>query len=399
MKNKVILAIILIIGLASHSYCQNDFRSGFIITSGNDTIKAQVAYRSNLSNYKSCICKGVQGEIEYLPNQIRGFGYDDYKVFSSGIIENSFVEVLVSGKISLYKSLHKYHLKKDTSRYDLQAVFEEVEIDGKSGMKDNNIWRGITTYLISDCISNPSSVVSRTSLEDKSLTKLIVDYNTCTGSDFAEYKVNKPWIKYEFGAMVGLARSEINIKNRSVWVPYLADAYSSTDPTIGIVMNISAPRITEKITFQGEIQYMKSNYSSLVVLNWSTTDYHDTYISLSTLSVPLSLKYSFPEKKVGWYLQGGINYDYNLNAEARLVSESVSGNVVTTLPEKEAFEIRKNQFGYWGGFGILKSYQKYKVSLAVRYFQISSLNVFREFTTNFHTRDNRISLNLILFKK
>lgn len=399
MKSKIIFAIIFFVVLASRSYCQTDFRSGFIITSENDTIQTQVAYRSNLKNYKSCICKGEQGIIEYLPTQIRGFGYDGYKFFSSQIIDSSFVEVLVLGKISLYKSEHKYHLKKDTSLYDLEAVFDKVDIDGKVGTRENKIWRGLTAYLISDCIKNPQSVASSLSLEDKSLTQLIVNYNKCAGSGFTEYKANKPWIKYEFGATVGLTRSEINISNKTEWVPYLEDNYSSVDPSIGLLVGISLPRITEKITFQGEIQFIKYNYSSLVVLKRLTTEYHDTYINLSTLSMPFSLKYSFPEKKYGWYLQGGFCYDYHIKAEAKLLSEHVDGNVVNTFPERPAFEMYKNQLGYWGGIGVLKSYQKYKISLAVRYFEMSSLNIIRDYSTKFSTSDSRISLNLILLKK
>jgi hypothetical protein len=128
------------------------------------------------------------------------------------------------------------------------------------------------------------------------------------------------------------------------------------------------------------------------------TEYHDTYIDLSTLSIPLSFKYSFPEKRFGLYLQGGINYDHHLISKAKLLSEIVihnpSGNVVVTYPERSAFEINKNHFGYWGGIGILRSYQKFKVSIAIRYFEMPKLNK----TVDFKASNSRILINLILFK-
>ncbi len=100
MNKKIKLTLILLLIIISSSFGQNDFRSGFIITLENDSIQGQVDYRSNSQNYKSCIFKGEQGELEYFPNQIVGFGYTNDKFFSSQIIEGSFVEVLVDGDIS-----------------------------------------------------------------------------------------------------------------------------------------------------------------------------------------------------------------------------------------------------------------------------------------------------------
>lgn len=395
MKNKIIFLIISFVLIAINSFCQNDFRNGYIITLEKDTIIGQVDYRSNTKNYKSCIFKGKQEEREYYPDEIFGFGYNNDKFFSSQIVEGSFVEVLVLGEISLFKSQNKYHLKKDTNVYDLESFSEEVVIDGKVGIRENIRWRGIMSYLISDCINNPNSIVSNLKLGEENLTKLVVRYNKCKGLVYTEFKVSKPWIKYDYGATVGIARSEIQFRNIPGSMSYLDDSYSSINPSIGVLFDISSPRITERIAFQGEIHFIKSSYSSLVIIENSSTDYHDTYIDLSTLSVPLSFKYSFPEKKYGLYLQVGINYDYHLNAKSKLLSENVTGNVVNTFPERSAFEINKNQIGYWGGMGILKSYHKFKASISIRYFGMPALNKTGDFTAG----NSRVLINLILFKK
>jgi hypothetical protein len=394
MNKKIRLTLILLLIIIGSSYGQNDFRSGFIITLDNDTIQGQMDYRSNSKNYESCIFKGEQGEIEYYPNQIVGFGYNNDKFFSSQIVEGSFVEVLVDGDISLYRSRDKYHIKKDTSFFDLESIIEEFEIDGKIGTKETSPWRGILTYIISDCLQNPSGHTSSIGLDEKNLTRLIVKYNKCKGTEFKELKASKPWTKFDFGATLGISRSQITTDGSGSF-SYLDDSYSSIDPSIGIIIAISSPRITEKVAFQGELHFMKSSYSSLVKLEGSSTQYHDTFIDLTTLSVPISLKYSFPEKKYGFYLQGGINYDYHLSSSTRLLSEQVNGNIVNTFPASSAFEINNNQIGYWGGIGILKSYEKFRGSVVIRYFQMSALNK----TAGFTSKNNRISLNLILFKK
>jgi len=395
MNKEIKFAVIILLISIGSAYGQADFRSGFIITLENDTIKGQVDYRSNSKNYESCIFKGEQGETEYYSNQILGFGYSNDKFFSSQIVEGSFVEVLVIGKISLYRSRDKYHVKKDTEFFDLESNIEKVEIDGRIVIRENNRWRGITSYLISDCLENSNKLISNIKLDEKSLTRLIVKYNKCSGKEFIEIKVSKPWTKFEFGATVGVSRSEIKTSNESLSFSYLDDSYGSVDPSIGVLIAISSPRITEKVAFQGELHFLKSSYSSLVELEGASTEYHDTFIDLTTLSIPLSMKYSFNGKKYDLYLQGGINVDYHLSSNTKLLSEIVTGNTVNTYPESSAFEINNNQIGYWGGIGILKSYKKFSGSIAIRYFQMPELNKTEGLTANI----NRISLNLILFKK
>lgn len=395
MYYHIICALLLSIAAAQSAFGQDNFRNGYLITLESDTIYGQVNYRSNTKNYMSCIFKDEQEVREFFSDEIIGFGYVNDKYFSSQIVEGVFVEVLVLGEISLYKSQDKYHLKKDSSIHDLETIIEEVLIDGMAGKKENHRWRGVTSYLISDCIENPNNVVSNLKLNEKSLTKVIVNYNKCRGSDFKEFKESKPWIKYELGATVGLARSEIQVTNKALSHLYLDDTYQSFDPSFGILMEMSSPRIGDDFSFQSEIHFIRSRYSSLVVLDWeSRTEYHESYIYLSTLSIPLSLKYYLPANKSGLYFQGGINYDYHVSSDSRFLSESVVGNVVNTSPEHSSFDNKNSQLGYWGGIGILRSYQKFKASIAIRYFRMNGLNS----SGGFRSTNNRLSLNIILFK-
>ncbi len=394
MSKKFNLSLIVLIVTFSSSFGQNDFRNGFIITNDNDTIRGQLDYRSNSKNYESCIFKSEEGEKKYYPSQIKGFGYVDDKFFSSQILKDSFVEVLIRGEISLYKSREMYHIKKDTSFFDLESIIEEVVVDGKNGTRETSRWRGIVNYLTGDCLKNTTGSIASLKLDEKSLTRFILKYNKCKGSEFTEYKANKPWSRFDVGATLGIIRSEITTDDTGSF-SYLDDSYISIDPSIGVLIAISFPRITEKMALQGELHFMKSGYSSFLKLEGSSTQYHDTFIDLTTLSIPLSAKYSLPAKKYGLYIQGGINYDYHLMSNTKLLSERVVGNVVSTFPESSAFEVNDNQIGYWGGFGILKSYKKFTGSVAIRYFQMPSLSK----TNRFNANNSRISLNLILFKK
>ena len=245
--SKKITLILLSLLLIGSAYGQKDFRNGFIITLDNDTIQGSVNYRSNAKNYKSCIFKSVDKEKEYYPNQILGFGYNNDKFFSAKLIEGSFVEVLVTGKISLFKVGFKHFLvKKDTSLYKLESIIEEYQTDGGIAKRENSKWRGTLTYLISDCFKNASGLTARIKLDDGSLTRLSLKYNNCTGDSYVEYKANKPWTKFSLGIIAGIIRSEIRSDAPNAF-SYLDKSYSSIDPFIGAIFSISSPKKRKRI--------------------------------------------------------------------------------------------------------------------------------------------------------
>jgi hypothetical protein len=396
VNKKIMLFHLILLFTIGISFGQNNLKNGYIITLENDTIQGQIEYRSNSKQFKSCRFKNGQMDREFFPDELIGFGFDNGGYFTSQIISNQFVEALVVGKISLFKSEFKFHVKKDSLIYDLESVKEYVYVDGRRGVKDDNKWRGVTASLISDCLQNSNEIISRIILTDRSLTNLVLAYNNCSGKEYVEYKTDIPWTKFEFGATIGIANSDIIMKDKSGNSFFLDDYYSSFDPTFGVLLGLNFPKISDKFSLNGEVHYQQSNYSSLVVFNRPAfNQYFDTYIHLSTLSIPISVKYDFPEKKYGAYLQGGFNYNYQLSSDTRLLVEREVNNVVTTSQAVSAFEIFDNQIGYWGGGGLYKSYGKIKLNIALRYIHMSRLNR----TGTFRAINNKLSLNLILMKK
>lgn len=395
VNKKIILfhwIFLLTIGI---SFAQNNFKNGYIITLENDTIHGQIKNGLNSKRFKSLLFHNGSIEKEFFPEQILGFGFENGKHFTTQIIANQFVEALVAGKISLYKSEFKFHITKDSLVFDLESEKEYVYIDGRRGVKDDNKWRGILASLISDCLQNPNEIVSKLFLSDQSLTKLVLNYNNCSQERFFEYKPNLPWKKLEIGATIGVSMSNIRIINKVYYFNYLAEAYSSIDPTMGIVFDFYSPKLSEKLSLQGEVHFQKSSYNSLVIENKQPIDYYETHIKLSTLSVPISAKYNLIQRKYGIYVQGGFNYNYQISSETKLLHERVVGNVVNTSREVPAFDIFHSQIGYWGGGELSKSFEKFKVSIAFRYVYMSPLNI----TGGLTAKNDKLTLNLILMKK
>ncbi|MCX2743175.1 hypothetical protein OO013_04825 [Mangrovivirga sp. M17] len=374
---------------------QNNYKNGFIITFENDTIEGLIEYRSNSKNYKSCDFIGENGSKTYLPSDIIGYGVINEKFYLSQILKDRFVEVLVTGKISLYKSHNKYYVKKDTILYNLETIKEKSNIVNRTGYIKNNNWKGILSFLISDCLYNSNSHIEKLRLNDIGLTKLIVKYNICSGSEFEEFKSLQPRTSFKIGASVGISNSIIRLPdNRNNYI-YLNNSYNSINPDFGIIFILSSPRINENIALQGEVHYIKSSYSSHKVIDGSYRYYYDTYISINTFSLPISLKYSIPLTYDKIYFHGGFNFDFHVNTKSILLTEKVSStNEVTTYPEKSALEIKKNQIGYWGGIGYTKAFEKFEASLGIRYFYMARLSTDIESNGKL----SRFSINLILYK-
>lgn len=396
MKIKLQLASLILFISVSRVFAQSDFRDGFIITTDNDTIYGQIDYRSNVKNYKSCSFKESNKIREYSPLQLSGFGYVNDKFFTSKIVPDSFVEVLVEGDLNLYKTKTNYLVRKNEGKiYKLECHRKEVEHEGIVEIRDDNRWKGIISYLISDGLSNANSIVKKLYLNQKSLTKVITMYNHSKRSNLKVYKENKPWTKIDIGAAVSLISSSLEFENKTSSLYYLSKSFNSVDPAIGLVMAVSFPRLTEKIIFQPEVYFTKSSYSTLTEPDKVSKEYHDTYIDLNTISVPISLKYNIPIKKYSLNILGGIYYDYNIKSSTEHINETIYSDVVITSREENPFEIDDNHVGYCGGIGISKSFKHFDISTSIRYKQTIQPSNTKRLITN----GNKLSLNIIIFKK
>lgn len=373
MMRKFGIQLMLIFISTISLYGQNDFRNGFIVDLEKDTIYGQLDYRLNTKNYISCLFKSGDAITEYTPSQITGFGFTDDKYFISQILRNRFVEVLVTGALSLYKSEDKYLIKKDTSIYILEEKNILKEIDGIIIGTKSTQWRGILTLLIRDCLKNPYQLTSKVTLSDKRLVQLIVIYNNCKGTPMVEFKAKKPWSKVNFGFSTGIVKSIIYYDESSnVWRTFLDRKYSTYAPTAGLFAEISFPRINERISTQVGVNFVKTSFTSTVIaVPWQYDNINTSTIDLSTLSMPVSVKYEFPVK--GLFLlniQVGLNFDYHLNTATSGLHQEVGG---TTQFSFTPFETQNFQTGYWGGIGFTKPFKKFKIGITLRRFKMSEI--------------------------
>jgi hypothetical protein len=370
MLRSLILFLILITSISS-TLAQGDFRPGFIIKAEHDTIVGEVEFRSRGKNYEACKFRKDGNTTEYNAQQVIGYGFNGDKYYASGIIEGDFVEQLVDGAISLYRHNDIFFLKKMNTIHKLETNETVTIINGTRGIKKDTRWKGVILFLMNDCRPDESRMEAL-DLDERKLTKLVSSYNQCTGSTGTVYKQTKPWTKLSVGILLGGTRSDINVKKNGY--PYLAERYTSIDPSVGLMLNMFIPKLTEKIGFQAELNFSRTDYSAIVILNNPTNiATYNTSISLTTLSVPVSIKYLFPLKRYTIEMLAGLNYDHHLRSDSKSKNKFDSNGDITTH-EMEAFAIKQSQVGYGGGIGINKSFKAFRAGAIFKYYRMGELN-------------------------
>lgn len=398
-KNNLLTCIFLC--MVSCLCAQSDFREGYVISLENDTISGLLAFRTIEKRYESCVLKKGETLEKLGPSDILGYGFYDDEQYSSQVEDGTFVEVLVTGSMSLYQAEGKFIVEKEGQLVDLasdkQMVYDRQKYEYNTVEKGR--WRGKLSYLLNDCLKNSQKLTARIRLSESDLTPLVVRYNECKGQSFTEYKTEKPWGVFDLGVILGVSRSQLvtyhdpKFQADDSYLEYMDDSYENTMPSIGFLVSFKAPRISERFAFQGEAHFSKSSYQSLVITESSnSTTYHDTFIALTTVGVPLSAKYTFPGRTLNLFLQGGGQVNFNIESDSYLLSEEIEGNQVQTAPRTEALHINKTQVGGWGGVGMMKSFEHFKGGLTLRYTHMSRLS--HVFSTMVYS--NQLSLNFIL---
>ena len=387
---------LLLLTMTFSLFGQSNFKDGFVITKENDTIYGQIKLQTNSMNYRSCILKDGNGEHHYLPEQIRAYEFAGDKAFISGLVKDHFAEVLVTGTISLYKFEEKFYVKKGEVIQLLETGTQEIEIDGKTRLREDNRWRGILSYMISDCMPKSQQLTSRISLIERDLVNLALKYNTCQGQDFTGYKTEQPWVAFNFGISIGYNSTGLELNQNQAPLNYMDSSYQSYDPAAGILFSISSPRIAQNLALQAEMLFSQSLYTSSIS-GGNGSYYYDFSLETSTLSVPISVKYTLPKNKYGFFIQGGVNLDQFLKRDS-FVRVRYPNNESESFQVDPEMNFSETYLGYWGGLGIYKSLKLFDASLTLRYYNLASTAGQKPGSTEGTLTSSRsnLALNLIL---
>lgn len=371
------------------------FIEGFVITLEGDTINGLVKQSSTEKLMKLCTYKGKGGaEIEYSPWQIKGYGFEGAGAYATGVVDSSFVEVLVYGELSAYKRGSDYYLGSGGEIGLLKTKIISYTRDGVPTKAKSTKWIGVINYFIQDC-NVVDYDLQRKKLSDKLIIKIVTEYNQCKGTEYYEYKKDQKWTSFNAGIALYYTPSTLKVNTDAY--PSFADTYSASSFTYGLAFNIYSPKISKRLVFQLEILNTKAQYSADLFreINQNISEYAETFIDLSTVSLPISFKYMIPKDRYSFYVMGGASIEFNYEREVSSINEfvnEVAGEVITYV--ESPFSIQATTIGFNAGLGLSKSLNRIRTDFLIRY-QFTPLR--GSITTNSNL--SRLNIGLLFFTK
>jgi hypothetical protein len=367
-------------------------KPGFVILNSNDTIRGIISFINEGKIGEELRVSLNEKTIDLKPNEVLGVGIDGDKFYSTQIIENLLVEVVVEGLVSLYRHNNEFYVKK--IGYNLHKLEPEI-VDGDKSLqvRKNTRWKGIFNLWCNDCPSSVSAIASLQAKE-KELIAFIVNYNRCVNAEYNEFRAEKKWFTFKAGLYFGFSQTQINSKFSETVFPYLSRKYTSADPTLGILFAFSSPRISDRVSFQTELIYNAAKYYSFIeVQKYNRVQYFQTDITLISLSLPLSIGYKLLEGKWETTLFAGISPSYNFNSNATLFSEEVENNLVTSYLSN-AFNILAIDIGPRGGAVIKRDFNLFSAGIILS-FQSNAIDNTFELSSML----NRFSVSILIQNK
>ena len=209
MRNKVLFSLIFISFFGTLN-AQRNFKTGYIIKPGGDTLYGEIDYRNNLMMGHLCRFRHNKIIKEYLPFEIAGYRYSNGRYFVSKKYNNVnvFLEFLVNGKLNLYylRDKHGDHYFIEKNGNNLAELHYEKGIKYVDDIPYEYVINDQIDTLLKYTQDDPqlkSDIVTLSSPTNYDLTKLAQKYHTqvCNGEKCIIYRKPAPFVK-----LVGLDR-------------------------------------------------------------------------------------------------------------------------------------------------------------------------------------------------
>jgi hypothetical protein len=199
---------------------------------------------------------------------------------------------------------------------------------------------------------------------EKDLTYLVQNFNRCKGQAGFVYKQKLPWTKLNAQVFSGVDISNLAIDGVS------AKTFTrSTSIIIGAGIDISSPRLFDRIFFSVDPFFTKKNYQGYpeTVFGPSSATRVDHLIHIAQLKVPIGLRYNFINEAQTPYIKAGYIQTFNFQPKWNTLIENESNGVVTTSYESISF-VKRNQTGFWVSVGFSRiMYGRFKAFAEIRY--------------------------------
>ena len=362
MSYQKLLLLLVISCFTLNSFGQKDYKRGYIITLDNDTIYGSVDLKSNYKNSRSCNFLSDEDQISkaFGPADIKAYRIENNKYYVARAItlnnnkEVVFLEFLVDGIVDLYylkeSTSEYYFIEKDTALIllsnDEKKVIEKSTVasgkDDKVYLTTSNQYIGILKYLFQDS-PEVMKEIPNTRFDYKPLINLTKDYHESVCKDYSciDYTKSTGMSVY-LEPTVGLIHSTMGLKTSD-------DHAQDFNPYVGLAFRFRNAKRLYRWNFLTGINYSSVEFrgdfeNSIYSTPSQPIELHHIYLKYSYLSIPLTIEYALPARKLQPFFSASFNNIIILNSEYEVYKFD------NTIPETTHFLTW--QFGFNGGMGL-----------------------------------------------
>lgn len=368
MKKIILLQLFVFCVFANNSYSQNLFREGYIEKNSGDIFNGMIEYKPNQKIPEKCIFKrfDIASKVSYSAEEIKSFGYKNGNRYESVKIKNkaAFYEVLVLGRITLYKKGNDYFVDKDHKGL-IKIENGDIEYsDAGEILKFKNP----VTFLAYLTEGKAGELNSKFNI-NKELLPLIITYNKVSGKDYYTFnrKVSDRQLSKEI-SLSGAKRNRIGIvsgvnmynQNLNLYggvVPegmssnYVPDSEFETAPIFGISFEQNLLRKSDKLSVRLELYYTSQNFYCYEEYKDVTLNRNEAFFDFTTIKAPVLLQYSVPGSRLVPFLNAGVAYNYILSSNYKHIEEKENFlNAISTYEDND-FKFKQGEISAVAGIG------------------------------------------------
>lgn len=333
MKLKNLLLLFFLV-LPFKLFSQNSY----YITDSLTNMGVYIENNGSKLNAQFC-CVGDKWEvIRYTPYEVKEYRFNGGPVYVAKDIQlkdsvkRVFLERVVEGKTALYyyrgKNTQLFFIEKDSTLF-IQLPKEK---------KSTKSFRDYLLELTADCpeVADAAKLVDYNKAD---LKEFMNRYQACNPAPF-------PFIKY--GLVAGYEIAKLQAVGDNSENLKLIDFNYKGSATIGAFIDYPLP--VRNTSLYVEAYCSKHSYSYN-----KRTDHQDLFYlaNISSLKVPVCIKYTFPSRKIRPFFNAGAIFAYNFDVDSKLLISSIVNQVIyTDMDRLESPIISKGQCGFTAGGGV-----------------------------------------------
>jgi hypothetical protein len=307
--------------------------------------------------------------IDRSANATKELGYSREPEFKQ---EQLFLRVLVEGNATLYeyngsRGLQRYFYKKDTSEVE-QLVYKKYLIT-ETGIGENSSYKQQLSYVL-NCPTFTFEQINNINYNEKDLVEIFTNYNTCIGSEYADYTSKKLKGKFEFAVKAGINSSSLKVEQFVVLVAMasgsskmsvtkhaITNSRTEQSPRIGfeIERNLPFNKYKWSLYIEPTFQYFKTKNELIVYrrVEVPETPTRKAYVALAQEEGTLTVDYSHITVPIG------VRHYFFLNNGSKLfLSGAIAPNFLINSSKSlkaEGYNIQQPEFNQ-SGFNLKPSF-------------------------------------------